>query len=346
MSSTLSPTPVLRRLGRDGPEIPVIGLGMMGASVGYGQVAPDDERLALLDHAWKIGARNWDTSDLYGDSEELLGRWFRLHPERRADIFLATKFGMEIPADGDFSKMKPNSSPEYVHKAFAKSLEKLGVDSVDLYYVHRVDPAVPIEKTMEAMRALVESGKVKYVGISEVSSATVRRAHAVYPLSAVQVEYNPWTRDIEGEAGTFMLDTCKELGISVFAYSPLGRGVLTGAFRNMTFEKGDLRADMARYSKENMAKNDECLDKIAAMAERKGCTSAQLCLAWLVAQADNIFVIPGTKRVKYLEQNFAAGNLQLSDAENQEFRQLVSEAEIIGGRDAFWGSYDDTAPLS
>ncbi|KAH7014506.1 NADP-dependent oxidoreductase domain-containing protein [Microdochium trichocladiopsis] len=343
---SLPPT-ALRQLGRNGPLIPVIGLGLMGASVGYGAALSDDNRLAFLDRAWQIGARNWDTSDAYGDSEALLGKWFRLHPERRKDIFLATKFGIVMPGNGNLTEVKIDSSPEYATTALEKSLQTLGVDYVDLYYVHRINSDTPIEKTMEAMASAVKSGKVKYVGLSEASSATVRRAHAVYPLSAVQSEYNPWTRDIEGEAGTHLLDTCKELGIAIVAYSPLGRGVLTGAYRSgASFGEGDVRAHMSRFSEDNMAKNDACLDKIGAIAERKGCTPAQLSLAWLIAQADNVFVIPGTKKIKYLEQNFAAGQVQLTEAESKELRQIVSEVDIAGDRDPFFGAFVDTVPLA
>ncbi|KAH7363234.1 NADP-dependent oxidoreductase domain-containing protein [Plectosphaerella cucumerina] len=335
------PSTRLAPLGPDGPQIPAVGFGLMGLSVAYGSVASDEERLKVLDRAWEIGCVNWDTSDGYGDSEDLVGKWFKLHPERRKDIFLATKFGFK-----SIYPLEIDSSPEYCKQALQKSLDRLGVDSVDLYYMHRANRAVPIEKTVQAMKELKEAGKIKHLGLSEISSKTLRRAHTVCPISAVQIEYNPWDLDIEGPSGTHLLDTCKELGVTIFAYSPLGRGILTGRYRSKEdFEEGDFRVNMERYQGDNFKKNLVLVDKFKEVADRKGVTSSQLVLAWLLAQWEKIVVIPGTKSVKYLEENFGAAEVHISPEEEKELRELVKNADIGGGRDPFFGDYDDTAEL-
>ncbi|KAK8123158.1 hypothetical protein PG984_011828 [Apiospora sp. TS-2023a] len=332
-----------RQIGRDGPIVPAVGFGLMGASVGYGATDSDETRLALLDRAWEVGCTNWDTADIYGDSEDLVGKWFRLHPERRADIFLATKFGLQVRGtDG----IVIDSSPEHCTQAAEQSLKRLGVDQIDLYYMHRANPDVPIEKTVQAMKELVENGKVKYIGLSEISSTTLRRAHAIHPISAVQVEYNPWTLDIEGESGTNLLATAKELGVSVFAYSPLGRGLLTGRYRSVEdFDPDDFRRTVERYQGDNFQKNLALADQFAEVARRKGCSSSQLVLAWLTAQSDNVFVIPGTKKIKYLEDNFGASKVFITGEEEKELRKLVEEAGVSGGRSSAFGSFVDTASL-
>ncbi|KAJ2997264.1 hypothetical protein NUW58_g696 [Xylaria curta] len=333
----------IRKLGQDGPEIPAVGFGLMGFSVGYGAAEPDEDRFKLLDRAWQLGCTNWDTADAYGDSEETIGKWLKLHPERRADIFLATKFGLRPDESGGLTV---DSSPEYCRQCVEGSLKRLGVDQIDLYYMHRANPNVPIEKTMHAMRELVNEGKVKYIGLSEISSATLRRAHAVHPIHAVQVEYNPWTLDIEGESGTHILDTCKELGVSVFAYSPLGRGIMTGRFRSAAdFGPNDARPTLPRYQGENFQKNLKLVDQFAEVARSKGCTSGQLVLAWLLAQGDNIFVIPGTKKTSYLEENFGASEVLLTEEEEKLLRKLVLEAGVSGHRGAMFGAFGDTAAL-
>ncbi|KAI0171205.1 NADP-dependent oxidoreductase domain-containing protein, partial [Pestalotiopsis sp. NC0098] len=302
----------------------------------------DEERLKVLDRAWELGCTNWDTADIYGDSEDVVGKWFRLHPERRADIFLATKFGLKMEGSG----MTTNSSPEYVLESANKSFQRLGVDHIDLYYMHRANEAVPIEKTVGAMKQLVTEGKVKYLGLSEVSSATLRRAHAVHPITAIQAEYNPWTLEIEGAPGTHLMKTCAELGIAIFAYSPLGRGILTGRFRTSDdFEEGDVRRNMARFQGENFQKNLKIVDTFYELAAKKGCTPSQLTLAWILEQSPNIFVIPGTKKIKYLEDNVGTANVVLGEKDDKELRRVVTEAEVKGGRDSFFGAYLDTAPL-
>ncbi|KAI0469468.1 Aldo/keto reductase [Xylaria cf. heliscus] len=341
-----APEPTLnRRLGRDGPSIPAVGFGLMGFSVGYGAAESDENRFKLLDRAWELGCTNWDTADAYGDSEPTIGKWFKLHPERRADIFLATKFGLKYGSDS-IASITVDSSPEYCRQCIESSLKRLEVDHIDLYYMHRANPDVPIEKTMQALKELVNEGKIKYVGLSEVSSATLRRAHAVHPIHAVQVEYNPWTLDIEGPSGTNLLETCRELGVSVFAYSPLGRGIMTGRYRSAAdFGPGDSRPMLPRYQGENFQKNLKLVDQFAEIAKRKGCTAGQLVLAWLLAQGGDIFVIPGTKKIPYLEENFAASEVVLTKDEEKLLRGLVEEAGVGGDRAAMFGAFADTVPL-
>ncbi|KAI8951841.1 Aldo/keto reductase [Xylaria longipes] len=334
--------PLLRQLGKDGPFIPALGFGLMGMSLAYGPTESDENRLRLLDRAWELGCTNWDTADAYGDNEDILGKWFELHPERRKDIFLASKFGLKTSADG----ITVDSSPSYCEECIEKSLRRLKVNYIDLYYLHRPNPEVPIEETLQAMKRLVSEGKVKYLGLSEISSRTLRRAHAIYPISAVQVEYNLWTLDIEGPSGTYLLDTCKELGISIFAYSPLGRGIMTGTYRSASdFGPGDSRAGTARFREENLKSNLHLVDKLGELARRKNCTSGQLVLAWLLAQGENVLVVPGTKKTKYLEENFNASSVVITAHEELELRRLVSEIGVNGGRDATYGSYIDTVPL-
>ncbi|KAI0970599.1 Aldo/keto reductase [Xylaria arbuscula] len=332
-----------RQLGKGGPRIPATGFGLMGFSVGYGAAEADKDRFKLLDRAWELGCTNWDTADAYGDSEETIGKWFKLHPERRTDIFLATKFGLRHEENDGIAV---DSSPEYCRQCIENSLKRLGVEQLDLYYMHRANPKIPIEKTMNTLKELVNEGKIRYIGLSEVSSATLRRAHAVHPIHAVQLEYNPWTLDIEGPSGTHILDTCKELGVSVFAYSPLGRGIMTGRFRTAAdFGADDARSTLPRFQGENFQKNLKLVDQFAEIAQRKGCTSGQLVLAWLLAQGDNIFVIPGTKKTAYLEENFAASEVTLTDEEEKLLRKLVSEAGVSGDRGAMFGPFADTALL-
>ncbi|KAB5578045.1 NADP-dependent oxidoreductase domain-containing protein [Coniochaeta sp. 2T2.1] len=333
----------VRQVGKNGPWATAIGFGTLGMGIdAYGAKDSDEERLNLLDRAWELGCTNWDTARSYGDSENVIGKWLKLHPERRADIFLATKFGFKISSDG----VAIDSSPETCREQVEESLGALRVEYIDLLYVHRADTKTPIEKTIEAMKQLKDRGKVKYLGLSEVSSSTLRRAHAISPISAVQVEYNPWSTEIEGRSGTNLLETCRELGVAVFAYSPLGRGMLTGRFRSIDdLEPGDARRRYERFQPENFAKNIELVDKFNDMARRKGCTSGQLALAWLCAQDELIFVIPGTKSQRYLDENVGAAAVTLSEEEERELRKTVEDAGVYGGRSAIFGSYIDTMPL-
>ncbi|KAK2038826.1 aldo/keto reductase [Colletotrichum somersetense] len=337
----------VRRLSKSGPEIAALGVGLMGLSVAYGKPGSDEERLAFLDRAWELGATNWDTADCYGDNEDLVGKWLGLHPERRGDVFLATKFGIRAKDDGSDYGVWFDTSPGYCREACERSLKRLGVDSIDLYYIHRLDDKTPVEKTIEEMVRLKSEGKIKHFGISECSSATLRRAHAVHPIAAVQVEYNPWSLEIEGVAGTDLLRTCRELGVAVFAYSPLGRGIMTGRYRSADdFDASDYRRHLPRFAGENFRRNTELADRFAAVAGgRHGCSAGQLALAWLLAQGDDVIPIPGTKRVEYLEENLGALRVRLGEEEERELRGLVEEADVQGDRGAIHGNYVDSVPL-
>jgi aryl-alcohol dehydrogenase-like predicted oxidoreductase len=262
----------------------------------------------------------------YGDNEVLLGKWFAANPDKRSDIFLATKFAV---AQADHSV---DSSPEYCKHACAASLQRLGVEHIDLYYCHRVDGKTPIEKTVEAMAELKKEGKVKYLGLSEVSSETLRRAHAVHPISAVQIEYSPFALEVESKQIN-LLNTCRELGVAVVAYSPLCRGILAGALKSPDdFDEGDYRRLMPRFSADNFAKNLKLVDQITALAKEKGVTPSQLTLAWLLAQGDDIFPIPGTTKLDRLKENLGSLHVKLTEDEEKQIRKASEEAEVAGTR--------------
>ncbi|KAH8879822.1 Aldo/keto reductase-like protein [Thozetella sp. PMI_491] len=338
-----------RKLGKNGPQVTAIGFGMMGLSVAYGTSGPDEERLAVLDRAWELGCTNWDTSNAYGDCEDLIAKWFKLHPERRADIFLATKFGLTATytPEGKF-QLGADSTPENARTSCERSLKRLGVDSIDLFYVHRLNKDTPVEKTAEALAELKKEGKIKAVGLSEISSQSLRRAHKIVPIDAVQMEYSPWHLEIENEAGTDLLKTCRELGVTTFAYSPLSRGFLTGKVKSPDdFEPNDVRNNMPRFSKENFYKNMVLVDKIAELANKKGCTPSQLTLAWELAQGDDIVPIPGTKKIEYLEENLGAFDVTISPEENKEIRAVIESCEMIGHRNptGFMVGFTDTVEL-
>lgn len=329
-------------LGRNGPQVNRLGFGLMGLSMSYGPPKPDNERLALLDQAYELEERFWDSSDLYGDNEDLLGKWFKANSSKRADIFLATKFAIKNGG------AEIDSSPEYVKVACEKSLERLGTSYIDLYYCHRVDRKTPIELTVQAMADLVNLGKVKYLGLSEVSSDTLRRAHKVHPIAAVQVEYSPFALEIESKQ-IDLLRKCRELGVAVVAYSPLNRGMLTGAYKSPDdFEETDFRRVAPRFSKENFPKNLKLVDRIVDIAKAKGVTPGQLTLAWLMAQGDDIFPIPGTTKAERLEENVASLKVQLTKEEEKAIRKACDEAEVVGTRypEFFMQTcYADTPPL-
>ncbi|KAL9489808.1 hypothetical protein ACSS6W_002085 [Trichoderma asperelloides] len=314
-----------RVLGKNGPEVTAIGMGLMGLSAFYGKTTSFEERLLFLDHLYASGERFWDTADAYGDSEELIGMWFKANPEKRQGIILATKFG-------NMGHGLARTDAAYVPEACAKSLKALNTDYIDLYYVHRADPKVPIEQTVSAMAQLKEQGEIKYLGLSEVSSTTLRRAHSVHPITAVQVEYSPFTLEIESEQ-TGILSTCKELGVGVVAYSPLGRGFLTGQLRGPEdLDKDDWRRTVPRFSAENFSKNLELVNELTSFAERKGCSTGQLVLAWLLKQWDMVVPIPGTTKIANFKDNMGALDIDLSATEEQEIRSAVTKAEIIGDR--------------
>ncbi|KAF0558827.1 aldo/keto reductase [Gigaspora margarita] len=317
---------VLRELGKTGVKIPTIGLGCMGMSEFYGS-SDEEENLKVLNRSIDIKCTFWDTADMYGSgkNEILLSKVLK---DRRNEVFLCTKFGNVRGENGEF--LGVNGTPEYVHEACEKSLQRLGVDCIDLYYQHRVDKNVPIEDTVRAMAELVKQGKVKYLGLSECSANTLRRAYKIHPIAAVQMEYSPWTLDIETNG---LKEACEELGVTIVAYSPLGRGILSGKYKSTEdFEPGDFRKVHPRYAGENFAKNLELVKEFEKLAKKKGVTSSQLCLAWVLAQGKNIVEIPGTKKIKYLEENFQAVNINLTSEELAEIRKIINSIEIVGGR--------------
>ncbi|NFV78645.1 aldo/keto reductase [Magnetospirillum aberrantis] len=297
-----------RKIGQSGLSVSALGLGCMGMSEFYG---PTDETqsLATLDRAFEIGVTHFDTADMYGSghNERLLARFLA---GKRDRVVVATKFGI-VRQPGQYARTI-DTSPAYVKAACEASLSRLGIEVIDLYYAHRRNPDIPIEDTVGAMADLVKEGKVRALGLSEVSADTLRRAHAVHPISAVQSEYSLWTRDVEAE----VLPTCRELGVSLVAYSPLGRGMLTGAIaKTDDLAEGDFRRANPRFQGANMEANQHLVDKVRALAAAKGCTPGQVALAWLLAQGGDILPIPGTKRIKYLEDNVAAAAVTLTAAE-------------------------------
>ncbi|CAK7243620.1 MAG: hypothetical protein STHCBS139747_005146 [Sporothrix thermara] len=314
-----------RQLGPNGPTVTGLGIGLMGLSVFYGKVPSDEVRFKFLDHVYESGQRFWDTADMYGDNEDLLGKWFKLHPGRREEIFLATKFG-------NTPEYTIRSDPEYVHQACAKSLRRLGVDHIDLYYVHRVDRKTPIEDTMAALVELKKQGKIRYIGLSEVSADSLRRAHAVHPVTAFQIEYSPFCLDIESPQ-IALKTACEELGIAIVAYSPLGRGLLTGQVTSRDqFDEGDFRLLAPRFSEENFPKNLQLVHDLKVIADKKNITTGQLSLAWLLCQGKYVVPIPGTKREKYYDENMGALDVTLSDDEVAAIRKAIEAVEVIGER--------------
>ena len=297
-----------RHLGGQGLVVSAMGLGCMGMSEFYG-LRDDAESLRTIHRALELGITFLDTADVYGPytNEQLVGRAIR---DRRDQVVLATKFGNVRGPDGSWAGI--NGRPEYVRQACDASLSRLGVDHIDLYYQHRVDPNVPIEETVGAMADLVRAGKVRYLGLSEAGAATVRRAHAVHPITALQTEYSLWSRDPEDE----IIPTCRELEIGFVAYSPLGRGFLSGQIRRLEdLAPDDWRRNNPRFQGDNFAKNIALVTRIEQLARAKGCTPSQLALAWVLAQGEDIVPIPGTKRVRYLEENAAAADVRLTAAE-------------------------------
>ncbi|CAF1405756.1 unnamed protein product [Adineta ricciae] len=318
-----------RQLGKSGPLVSAIGFGMMGLSGTYGAFPSDEERFKILDQAIELGCTHFDTSDIYGDSEDLLGKYFKKYPQQREKIFLATKFALIINSDRSFGV---RNDGEYVRQAIEKSLNRLQLDYVDLYYVHSIDSKVPIEEAITVLKELVQNGKIKYIGLSECSSDTIRRASKIHQISAVQIEYSPFSLDIE-KSEIDILKTCQELGIAVVCGSPLGRGILTGQIKSHDdLEPNDIRRLLPRFSKENFPKNLQVVELLNKIAKKKNCTTAQLTLAWTLAQGEEFFVIPGTKRIKTLEENANAANVKLTEEEIREIREVCENADICGGR--------------
>lgn len=314
-----------RKLGSQGLVVSMVGLGCMGMSEFYGQT-DDRESIATIHRALELGVNFLDTSDMYGPftNEELLGRAIR---GRRDHVVIATKFGIQRSSDP--MQRNINGRPEYVRAACEGSLKRLGIETIDLYYQHRVDVSTPIEETVGAMAELVKEGKVRYLGLSEAAPATIRRAHATHPISALQTEYSLWTRDPEEE----ILPTVRELGIGFVAYSPLGRGFLTGQIKRFEdLASDDFRRYSPRFQGENFQKNLELVKHVEAMAQAKGVTPGQLALAWVLAQGSDIVPIPGTKRRSYLEENVAAAAIELTPQELAALNAVLSPGAASGAR--------------
>jgi aryl-alcohol dehydrogenase-like predicted oxidoreductase len=314
-----------RRLGRDGPEVSAIGLGCMGMSEFY-VGGSEAESIATIHHALERGVDFLDTADMYGwgKNEELVGRAIR---DRRDRVFLATKFGNVRGPNGEFLGVR--GDPEYVRSACEASLKRLGVETIDLYYQHRVDQNVPIEDTVGEMARLKDEGKVRYLGLSEAAPRTIRAAYATSPITAVQTELSLWSRDAEDE----VLPTVRELGIGYVAYSPLGRGFLTGHFKSPAdFPEGDFRKNHPRFQGENFGKNIALVREVEAIAREKGCTTAQLALAWVLGQGDDVVPIPGTKHVRYLDDNIGALDVKLTDADLRRLDEILPPGAAAGER--------------
>jgi len=316
-----------RTLGRDGPKIFPLGLGCMGMSEGYG-ARDEREALETIHRALDLGVNLLDTADIYGphDNELLVGRALR---GRRSQAVLATKFG--FVTDREQARLREiDGRPEYARAACDASLRRLGVDTIDLWYLHRADPEVPIEETVGAMSDCVRAGKVRYLGLSEVNPNTLRRAHAIHPISALQSEYSMWTRDPESNGA---LATCKELGVTFVAFSPLGRGFLTGSIRSTDeLADDDMRRGQPRFQGENLTHNAQLVDAVKEFASKRGCTAGQLALAWVMSRGEHVVPIPGTKRRTRLEENVAAASIALTDEEIRAIDVLLPPDAIAGAR--------------
>jgi aryl-alcohol dehydrogenase-like predicted oxidoreductase len=314
-----------RQLGRKGPRVSAIGLGCMGMSMSYG--SPNEaEGIRTIHRALELGVNFLDTADIYGPftNEELVGRAIR---DRRDSVVLASKCGL-VPADGAVAS-RVDGSPDHIRAACEASLRRLNVSCIDLYYLHRVDPRVPIEESVGAMAELVDRGKVRFLGLSEVHPNTLRRAHKVHPITAVQSEYSLWTRDPERG----VLPACRELGVGFVPFSPLGRGFLSGTVRTLEgLPADDFRRGLPRFQGENLGRNLALADRLAELAREKGCTPAQLALAWLLSRGPDIVPIPGTKHPRYVEENVAAVDLALSFTDLERIEHAVRPEEVVGER--------------
>ena len=320
-----------RTLAGTGEKLSAVGLGCMGMSFAYGPT-DDKESIATLHKALDLGINFWDTADMYanGKNEELIAK---VLAPNRDKVFIATKFGFRFRDGVAGSSSSPGTwfdgRPEWIRTAVDNSLQRLKIDTIDLYYAHRIDPNVPVEDMVGAMAGLVAAGKVRYLGLSEASAATIRKAHAVHPITALQSEYSLLTRDLESE----ILPTIRELGIALVPYSPLSRGLITSTMPNAaTLAPDDFRRGLPRFTEENLQNNTRLVDGFAAIAKEKGITPAQLALAWVLAQGEDMIPIPGTKKRKYLEENAAAADISLSQSDLQSLSDLLARFPVMGQR--------------
>ncbi|XP_075512059.1 auxin-induced protein PCNT115-like [Primulina tabacum] len=328
------------QLGSNGLEVSKIGLGCVGMSATYGPPKPEPEMIKLIHHAIDSGVTFFDTSDFYGPctNEILLGKAFKGEREK---VEVATKFGVRLKDD----KLEIQGHPRYVREACEASLKRLDIDCIDLYYVHRIDIQVPIEVTMWELKKLVEEGKIKHIGLSEASASTIRRAHSVHPLTAVQTEWSLWSRDLEEQ----IVPTCRELGIGIVAYSPLGRGFLAaGPSFIQDLAESDFRKRFPRFKKQNLEQNKHIYNRICEMADRKGCTAAQLALAWVLQRGEDVCPIPGTTKIDNFDQNIGALMVSLTSADKAELESYTTVDIVKGDRHAFMSQTwmnSETPPL-
>ncbi|KIM19598.1 hypothetical protein M408DRAFT_334336 [Serendipita vermifera MAFF 305830] len=318
-----------RQLGRNGPKVSALGFGAMGLTTAYGNQVSEAENHEVIKAAVEEGCTFIDTSNVYGPpmgkNEKLIGELLK-DPSFRSKVFICTKFGIHFSETG----LEISGKPQDVRRWCEESLANLQVDYIDLYYQHRVDRNTPIEETWNELKKLKEEGKVKYLGISEATEEEIRKAHAITPISALQIEFSPWTPDIK-ENG--ILKACRELGIAIVAYSPLGRGFLTGAYKSPAdFEEGDYRRANPRFQGEAFKENLKLVDALKEIADKKGVTPAQLTLAWVLAQGDDFIAIPGTKKIKYLKDNIGSRGVTLTSEELQSIDEIVNRIKVVGER--------------